>query len=157
MVDIEKLPDESSKNVKIIYSDSGIIRAVLYAPKIDVYHQQDTPFAELPLGMDLRFYEDSLREDSRITSNYAIRYLNTGLIIAKENVEVINTNKEKLNTEYLVWDEEKQLIYTHEFVTITTEDEMILGTGMEADQEFTKYTIKNIKGTFQIEADTVSQ
>ena len=70
---------------------------------------------------------------------------------AREDVVVVNTKKETLNTEHLVWNKEKKTIITEEFVKITTEDEVIFGHGLESNQDFTKYRIKNIKGTINIE------
>ena len=41
-----------------------------------------------------------------------------------------------------------------DFVKITTKDQVIWGDGMEADQDFSEYNIKNVKGEIDIkEAD----
>ena len=73
-------------------------------------------------------------------------------MVARNNVVVINEKGEKLNTEELVWDEEKELIYSNAFVKITTKDEIIMGTGMTANQNFTNYVIKNISGIIRVKA-----
>ncbi len=41
-------------------------------------------------------------------------------------------------------------IYTDAFVKITTKDEIIWGDGMIADQDFSNYEIKNVKGEVSI-------
>jgi LPS export ABC transporter protein LptC len=69
---------------------------------------------------------------------------------AKRNVVVVNEKGDKLNTEHLIWDKNTRMIRTEEFVKITTEDEIIMGNGMEADEHFTKYKIKQIKGIISI-------
>ena len=38
-----------------------------------------------------------------------------------------------------------------EFVKITTKDEVIYGQGLEANQDFSKYTIKKIRGTIAMQ------
>ena len=45
----------------------------------------------------------------------------------------------------------KQEIYTDDFVKITTKSEVIYGQGFVSNQNFSKYTIKNIKGTILLE------
>ena len=46
---------------------------------------------------------------------------------------VINEKYEKLETELLFWNQEKDHIYTDRFVKITNEDEVIQGIGFESD------------------------
>jgi LPS export ABC transporter protein LptC len=72
---------------------------------------------------------------------------------AKYAVEVVNKTGEKLETERLIWDEQNKRIYTDAFVKITTATEVIRGTGMESNQDFTKYQIKHVTGTIQIKND----
>ena len=47
--------------------------------------------------------------------------------------------------------EDSSKIYSDEFVKITTEDEIIMGEGMEANQDFTKWKIHKIKGVINVE------
>ena len=69
----------------------------------------------------------------------------------KYNVEVVNVNGEKLNTEHLIWDEQKKKIISDDFVKITTAKEIIMGKGLEANQDFTQYEIKEVTGTIRVE------
>jgi len=72
---------------------------------------------------------------------------------AKYAVEVVNKTGEKLETERLIWDEQNKRIYTDAFVKITTATEVIRGKGMESNQDFTKYQIKQVTGTIQLKND----
>ena len=71
-------------------------------------------------------------------------------MIVRKNVVVINEKGNQLNTEHLVWDEKQQKLLSNEFVKITTPDEIMYGTGFEANQDFSKYRIFNIKGTISL-------
>ena len=42
------------------------------------------------------------------------------------------------------------MVYTEEFVKITTKNEVIYGKGLVSNQDFTKYTIKKISGTIML-------
>lgn len=63
---------------------------------------------------------------------------------------------EKLNTEHLIWNEDSAKIYTDEFVKITTTDEIIMGEGMEANQDFSKWKIYKIRGTINVKEESDS-
>ena len=149
----KKLPMESSKNVEFLYSDSAVVRARLKAPQIDRYGGKK-PYLELPQGMNIVFYQRTKAEQTNLTANYGIGFDNgNGLMEkmeAKGNVIVINEKGEKLNTEHLTWNAFTKKIYTDDFVKITTKDQVICGDGMEADQDFSEYKIKNVTGTFDV-------
>jgi lipopolysaccharide assembly outer membrane protein LptD (OstA) len=70
---------------------------------------------------------------------------------------VVNQKGERLTTDELIWDEEKKIIYSNTFVKIATEDEVMYGKGMIANQNFSDYTIKNITGKIKVNASEVPQ
>jgi precorrin-4 methylase len=72
---------------------------------------------------------------------------------ARKNVEVINAKGEKLNTEEIIWDEQKKIIYSNAFVKISTGDEIIWGIGMEANEDFTDYVIKKVTGKVKVKTE----
>lgn len=144
----KSLPDQSNKNAEFLYSDSAIVRAKLTTPQLDHYAGKKTYF-ELPKGLNVVFYTIEKKEETKLTANYGIGYDNgNGLekMEAKGDVVVINVKGEKLNTEHLTWNAITKKIYTDDFVKITTKDQVIWGDGMEADQDFSDYQIKNVKG-----------
>jgi LPS export ABC transporter protein LptC len=145
----EQSPIESAKNIKIIYSDSARVEVELTAPVMNRYASEN-PYMEMPKGFRAIFYDDALNESSRVTADYGIRYERDMKMEARKNVVVINEKGEKLNTEHLTWDERRGKLLSDEFVTITQKDEIIYGTGFEANQDFTKYKIFNIKGTISV-------
>lgn len=148
------LPSETMKDAEIIYSDSGKVKMKLTGSQLDSY-TSDNPYIVFPKGVNILFYDDSMKVNSRLKADYGIRYEKEGRMEVKRNVEVINIKNEKLNTEHLIWEEAKDKIYTDVFVKITTKDEVMYGDGLESNQDFTKYKIKNIKGIINLK-DEVS-
>ena len=63
---------------------------------------------------------------------------------------VRNIEGDILETEKLNWNQQKEEIFTDEFVKITTENEVIFGEGLVSNQNFSRYTIRKIKGTITI-------
>lgn len=146
------LPVEEGENISMIYTDSARVKVRVEAPRLERYTGAE-PYLEMPLGVHVRFYKANGSIESELTSDYAVSYEKTGIMTARKNVVLVNTNGEELNSEELNWSEKEHRIFTEEFVTITTEDEVIYGHGFESNEDFTKYKIKKISGTIQIEAD----
>lgn len=149
----QRLPIESGKDVEMLYSDSAIVRAKLKSPQVDRYVGK-TNYMLLPKGMLVIFYDEDKQEETKLTADYGIGFDNgSGMnkMEAKKNVVVVNKKGEKLNTEHLIWDATTKKIYTDKFVKITTEDEVLFGDGLIANQDFSEWEIKNPKGVISID------
>lgn len=147
--EFDKLPAASSYNFEMIYSDSGIVKAKMEAPKRDNY-EGDNPYIEMPIGIKVVFYDSVKKPETTLTAKYGIRRENEGTMEARNNVVVVNSKGEQLNTEQLIWDERSEKLYSDVFVKITTKDEIIFGQGFESNQNFTKYRINKITGTIKV-------
>lgn len=145
----DKTPLGSEENATIVYTDSAKAKFKLTAPLIESYGGTD-PYQVAPNGILVDFYDDSNRVNGYISANYAIRHEKTNIMEADNNVVVLNKKGEKLNTEQLFWDENKHRIYTNKYVQITTATEIIYGDGLESNEDFTRYTITNIRGTVML-------
>ncbi|MBI3502418.1 MAG: LPS export ABC transporter periplasmic protein LptC [Bacteroidetes bacterium] len=143
-------PLETMKDVEIMYSDSGKVKMKLSGPQLDRFNKEK-PYVEFPKGVNVLFYDDSMKVNSKLKADYGIRWEKEEKMEVKRNVEVVNIKDEKLNTEDLIWEEGKDKIYTDAFVKITTKDEVMYGDGLESNRDFTKYKIKNIKGTISLQ------
>ena len=149
IVDTEVLPISVADDIKIIYSDSSLLKVILEAKHLERFTGED-PYLEMTNGVYVRFFNNLGEVESELKSNYAISYEHSDIMEAKENVIVVNKKGETLNTEHLIWEKKTEKIRTEEFVKITTEDEVIFGHGLESNQDFTKYRIKKIKGTINL-------
>lgn len=149
----QQLPLESGKNVEVLYSDSAVVRAKLTAPQLDRYMGKKN-YMEMPKGMLVIFYNAEKKEQNRLKADYGVGYDNgNGMdqMEAKRHVVVVNEKGDKLETEHLVWNATTQKIYTDEFVKITTKDEVIWGTGLNANQDFSWYEITHPQGVIQVD------
>jgi len=140
---------EKGEDVEILYSEQGNLRAVIIARELTTY-QADEPYMEFTKGVRLDFFNDALDTTSKLTANYGIYYRKKEEMMVRDNVVIINIKGERLDTEELVWKRNDQKIYSEKFVRITTNEEIIYGTGFQAKQDFSEYTIKNISGTVQV-------
>lgn len=144
-------PDQSMTDAEIIHSKHGMVKVRVTAPKINRYQSVEEPHTVFPQGLTVLFYDSTMSVESKISANYAIYHEPDELWEAKNNVVAINNEGDTLNTEYLVWRQDKEIIYTDRYVRITTKDGIIHGKGFEANQDFTDYEIKETSGTIEVE------
>lgn len=146
------VPSQQGKGITMIYTDSAELKMVMKAGKMLTYEKNvKEPFTVLPDGVLVTFYNENEKPETTLKANYGIHYPARKRMEVKYNVEVVNKNGEKLNTEHLIWDEEQKKILSDAFVKITTGKEIIMGKGLESNQDFTQYQIKEVTGTIQVD------
>ncbi len=155
--DVQALPknklsaSQTGDSVTLIYTDSTKIKIILKANRMLLFNKNvKEPFTVLPKGFYVTIFDEDEKVSSTLKGNYGVRFDVSKRMEAKYAVEVINKNGEKLETEKLIWDEANKKIYTDAFVKITTPNQIINGKGLESNQDFTKYEIKNITGILNI-------
>ncbi len=143
-------PDQSLKEVDILYTTKGQLEFRLQAPVLHQYSGEKA-YSEMPDGIIIEVYDSAMQVTSRLSSNYAIDLTHAGQMEAREDVVVINSKGEKLNTEELIWDQKTKKITSDKFVKITTEDQVLMGEGLIANEDFTEYRILDPRGTINID------
>ncbi len=148
----DSLPAEITHDIQIYYSDSGRIQAMLQSPQMIRYEDED-PRTVFPDGIFVVFYDRAKQIRSDLKANHAISRSETNIMEARGDVEVNNYEKqEKINTEYMIWDQKAHTISSDVFVKITTPDKILYGDeGFEADEWLNKWVIKKPRGSFEIE------
>ena len=144
-------PDQSMTNALIKHTTNGRLKVKVTSPKINRYTSVEEPHIIFPHGLNVAFYDSTLTVESRITANYAIYHEKADRWEAKNNVVAINSEGDTLNTEYLIWNQDKEKIHSDRYVRITTKDGIIHGKGFEANQNFTNWSIKKTTGTIEVE------
>lgn len=149
-------PLNVQKNIVYEYSDSSFKRLEIRAPEVaDYSHIKDEPYMEFLSGIDVTFYDKHGEPESHLRANYAKRLITEQIWEARGDVVVLNEKGEQLNTERLFWDIRKEIIYSNVFTKITFGEEVMMGDGFEADQNFESYKLKgNVGGEIQIKEDT---
>ncbi|MCW3125054.1 MAG: hypothetical protein JWO03_712 [Bacteroidetes bacterium] len=143
---------EQGKGVIINYSDHGKTKIKADAKTITRFNT-DKPYMEFSDGIKVSFYSTDGQVSTTMVADYASAVENSNVMTASKNVEVINAKGEKLNTEELIWDEQKKILYSNAFVKISTADEIIYGNGMQANEDFTDYVIKKITGKVKVKTE----
>lgn len=143
----DKTPDESAKDVTIIYSDSGMVEFVLTSPNLDKYYSNES-YIEFPKGIKIFTYGDSNIVKNTLTANYAINFESRKMMEAKSKVIIKNMQtNEIIETEHIVWDQLNHKIFSDVFIKRTNSEGIMYGDGFDADEKFTKYSIRNPRAT----------
>jgi LPS export ABC transporter protein LptC len=146
----QDVPVNITRDVEIIYSDSGKIKLLLRAPVLNSFEGND-PYAEMPEGLKVFFYDDNMNITSYLTAKYAISYERKKIMEAKKDVVIVNEKRERLNTEHIIWDQNERKIVSKKFVKITTPDKILFGDGLESDETFTDWVIMRPSGQIYLE------
>jgi LPS export ABC transporter protein LptC len=136
-------------DIESLYSDSAVVRLKMIAPKQLEFENKDKEF---PDGIYLEFYEKDGTMTTTLKANYCYNYSRENKWRVLRNVVVNNlVNNEALYTEELFWEPKKEIVYTNKFVRIETEDQILMGEGMEASQDFSWWRILDARGTISLE------
>ena len=142
-------PIRQGRDVVMTYSEESSKKVVL---KADVLLEWKTGDREFPEGMFIEFYDTQGELSSTLKADMGYYFKADNLWKATGDVQVVSLEKnQQLNSEELYWKPDDERIYTEKFVTIRLEKEVIYGTGLESNQDFTNYTIRNPKGEFVVE------
>jgi len=141
-------PLKEGENIEMFYTEMDLIKTKMKAQKFFEYENGDREFPE---GIYLEFYDEQGTITSTLRANSAYYFSEEDKWRGRGKVEIINIAKqEQLNTEELFWKQDTQRIFTDKFVTIKLAAEVIYGTGLEAAQDLSDYTIKNPQGEFDV-------
>jgi LPS export ABC transporter protein LptC len=157
LVNKSVLHEDKAHDVTVIYSEEGRAKAKLYAKEFIRNDVAKPPYTDMKRGVRMDFFNDSLLVESVLTARYARFYEKQGNALIRDSIIVINKKGERLDTEELVWNQQAKKIYTEKFVKITTATQVMYGDGLEANEDFTLYEIKNPKGIVQINKKDMPQ
>ena len=142
---------ETAKDVEIIYSEDGIVKVTLEAP-LFLSHKSAKPYNEFPNGLEVVFYSDKQRPTGNLRADYGIQREKEKNVTVSGNVVWTSATKdERLETDELIWDEKNGKIHSDKFVKIITPTEVLYGMGMEANQDFSRYKIKEVHGSATVD------
>ncbi|MFC2084618.1 LPS export ABC transporter periplasmic protein LptC [Bacteroidota bacterium] len=141
-IDDENIPTQESWNSEIYFTEEGNLRAILFSNHLMVF---DNPKEKILEGVRIEFYNKSGRKTSTLTSKHGKVDDITENMFAIDSVVAINDSAGvTLLTEELMWRKKDKKIVTDKFVTITSEDEVIEGYGLESNQSLSDYVIFDI-------------
>lgn len=147
--DAQIKPDQLANSITVNFFENNWTKAILTADRAEIY--QSTQQTHIIGNVVVEYFsKTSGKRLSRLSCDSAIVDDNTKDMQALGNVVVfVDSSNIKLQTSKLFWNNEKQIVNTNEFITITTPNETIYGYGFESDLNFSFYKIYKVSGIKQ--------
>ena len=145
----QNLPIGESVNVSHVYKDSGKIIFRMITPELlDFSNRNEHPYTEFPKGIKLVTIDINGKDSTTITGKYAISYGKTSISEIIGDVVVFNhTEKTKLETPQLYWDQKTNYYFTEKKYRLTDDKkDTIIGVGFESRQDLSGWVLKNMSG-----------
>lgn len=146
----EQIPSQESWNSTITFSDSGKIKAILWAGHLEKYDDKRETLMDENIKVD--FYDPNEVKTTILTSKKGRVDETTNNLFAMDSVIVYNDSV-TIKTEEMMWRNRDRKITSDKFVTIISPKEKIQGYGFESDQSLKNYVIYNI--TYVTRSDTL--
>ncbi len=144
----DSLPQQSLTTAKITYTENGHTKAILTSPIIDQYTDVSEPCMKFPQGVEILFYDSVQQLAGKVQAEYAIRYNQKQLIVAKQNVHIFDYAKNReLITEILYWDQTKKYIYNYDFTTLKDNQQVMYGDSLSLTEDMNHLELKQIRAT----------
>ena len=148
--EILSLPSLTGQDIYTVFTDSGKIKMIMSAPVMEKWDNVNSPYTEFRKGMKIFLHDGHKDPVATASSRYAKFFDKENLWELDDSVVIINESGDKLETEQLFWNRDKNLVYTDRFVKITNEDQTVMGTGFESDPQLTRRKIKNVTATIYL-------
>ncbi len=159
------MPVLDAQGVTTLISDSGVTRYRITARIWQIYDKAQPSYWEFPEGIFLEQFDDQLNTTSTLRADYAYYDEPAEIWHLTGNVFATNVNGEQFNTPELFWSQKKERVYSDSAITIIqpptpaavqakgdeAKGTLIKGVGFEANQQMTKYTIRQPSGIFPID------
>lgn len=141
-IEEENYPVQESWDSKVIFSENGIIKGILYTDHLRAYNE---PKEKLLDGVLIEFFNDKGIKTSQLTSKKGkIDDLTQDMYAIDSVVATNDSAKIMLESDELMWRKKDEKIVTDKFVRITSPEEIIEGYGFVSDKQIKNYVIRNV-------------
>lgn len=140
----------TTRGLTSLISEDGIVKYKIQTEEWEVFDKMNPPYWSFEKGVYLEVYDSAKQVQSTVTADTAYYYSEKKLWELRSNVHSKNVNDEEFITNLLFWDQNYEKVYSDSLIRIRQEKQVIVGTGFESDQSFTRYTIRKTEGIFPI-------
>ena len=137
------------------YSERGTTLHVLKAGEMTRIEggsaESPEDLVEVRKGMELFIDGNEANHEAHLQAQWASLDEKNLRLVAEHKVVLSNRKGDVLETEYLVWAEDSNRVWTNRPVTITSEQGVLRGEGLESDGRFENYQIIQPKGEIILE------
>lgn len=133
------------------FTDSGRVVLTIEAGLMQDFGNVDPSYVSFKEGVKVSFFGGKRKAATTLIADTARRLTQDEVWAIGGNVLVKNKNGERMRTELLYWDQKNEKLFSERRVQIETEEQLIIGEGFEADQEFSSYRLYKVTGEITID------
>ncbi|MGE5436212.1 MAG: LPS export ABC transporter periplasmic protein LptC [Syntrophothermus sp.] len=141
-LNVKEIPAQESWNSKVIFSDSGITKAILNTGHLRVFSESRETLLDQNIKVD--FYNNEEVKTTTLTAKNGKVDDASQNLWAYDSVVVVNDSGVVIKTDELMWRNLDKKIVSDKYVKITSPVETIEGIGFESDQSLRNYVIYKI-------------
>ena len=144
-------PIEEINDVKLLYSEAAVLKVKLTTPKQFRYANDDRKY---PKPVSIIFYGPAGEEATTLRSDSGRYNKAKDLYTLIGHVVVVDKQKQqKVLSPELNWNPATKKVFTNKRVVVLSQmtGEKLYGTGLDANQNFTNYSVRNPSGVFNAE------
>ena len=141
---------EVATDIESYLSQEGKMKAKLKAPLM-IRVEADTIYVEFPQTLHCDFYDSTTKIETWLDAKYGKYFENLNKVYLRDSVIVINVKGDTLKCQDLWWDQNMKLFYSDNYAEYRTTDKKIYpGKGLEATQDFTRVTFREVTGMLKV-------
>lgn len=145
-------PVGTGYNIRMLYTDSTRIKAILETPVYLDYSNLSLQHSEFPEGLKVTFF-DELMNENIVLADFGTLYNATSIIDLVGNVSLTSSDGSVLNTEQLYWDANNDWIFTEKEFRFAGPEYNVLASRLDTNKEFTKFQTGKLTGTVAVQQE----
>lgn len=150
VTEVPGAPEERTRDLELIYSDSGQVKVLLNASLAESYYKP-SHIIKFKEGVKLRFFNPDGSIKTILTAKYGEIIQSDGNMILRDSVVMKNVNKQRqLETEELILNQTSQAINSTKLVVVKTKDGRFFGDGIKTTSDFSEYQFIKPRGTLNL-------
>ena len=148
----KKEPVGTGFNIRMVYTDSTRVKAILETPVYLDYSNLSMKYSEFPEGLKVTFFDESMNENF-VLADFGTLYNATSIIDLVGNVSLTSSDGSVLNTEQLYWDANNDWIFTEREFRFVGPEYNVLANRLDTNKEFTKFQTGKLTGTVAVKQE----
>jgi len=143
-------PADTTRGLDIIYSDSAIVKGHLLAP-IMVHLEVADPVNIMPKGVKIVFYDEGPVESGNIVADSGVFHTANQKVEFYHHVVYRTKKGDVCQSDELIWDQAKKIVYSNKPVHIVTAEGNILnGINFTSDDKMLYPQMTQGTGDFEV-------
>lgn len=150
-LDTEPVMEADSIDLQITQVGNVVVR--VQAPVMRSFDSEEKKYDEFSRGIEVHSFDGDGTPSSSICSGYAIYQRSDKLWEVRQHVVAVNEQGDSIQTEQIFWDESQGRVYTNANVRIRTSSAVLFGKGLESDDRFINWEIKEPTGVIAVPSE----